>query len=430
MNARNIAPPKLRVAMVSLHTSPLDQPGIGDAGGLNVYVADLARSLQERGLKVDIFTRATARDQPARHVLTDGVVVHHVAAGPRTPVGKDDLITWLPAFVANVAAKVGRDVPYGLLHSHYWLSGRAAQQLAGQWDLPLVHTMHTLARTKNLALGPGESSEGPGRLAGEQTVAGAADALLANTNQEAEALIELYGVPPSRVHTVPPGVDTRAFAPGDRDLARAELDLHVAEPIVLFVGRIQPHKAPDVLIRALGLLRERGDPVPRLVVLGGPSGASDWLSDLKRLAKRCDVTEHITFRSPAPRHELPSWYRAADLVAMPSRSETFGLVAAEAQASGTPVLAADVGGLPAIVADGISGRLVAGHEPQQWAVELSALLNHPGELDSLARGARDRRETFTSQTSVAGVLEVYRAVLDHHRVEGQVPVACQASSMQ
>jgi len=409
--------PGPRVAMLSVHTSPLDQPGTGDAGGMNVYLTSLARALADAGATVDIFTRATRPDAPSVVPLADGVAVRHVHAGPARELAKEELPARVPEFTANLVGDEEwvRRAPYDVVHSHYWLSGLAASVASPLWAAPLVHTMHTLAKVKNAALAPGDAPEPCSRIRGEEAVVGAAHALVANTEEEARDLVHRYGAEPGAVHVVAPGVDRRVFHPDvspdhldhmhldherldPRHLAaaqvraRRQLGLDPDEPLVLFAGRVQPLKAPDVLVRALALLVEGavGDRAlrrpPRVVVLGGPSGDTRHVTELAGLARSLGVAGLVEIRRPVGPATLARWYRAADVVAVPSRSESFGLVAAEAQACGTPVVAADVGGLRSVVRDGVSGVLVPGHEPAAWAAAIGDLLAEPARRAALGAG--------------------------------------------
>src|SRR6478609_5760977 len=279
-----------RIAMLSVHTSPRDQPGTGDAGGMNVYIAELARALARRGAEVEVFTRATSSALPESvHLDEDDarVLVHHVPAGPYEGLDKNDLPGQLCAVTAGVL-RVGAARPAGwfdVLHSHYWLSGQVGWLAAERWDVPLVHTMHTMARVKNAALAPGDSPEPATRVIGEEQVVAAADALVASTAEEGQDLVGMYDADPERVHVVAPGVDLSTFRPrADRAALRRDLGLPVDRDVVVFAGRVQPLKAPDVLVRAVGVLRATGRPAPLLVVLGGPSGRATALTELQALA--------------------------------------------------------------------------------------------------------------------------------------------------
>lgn len=428
-----------RVAMLSVHTSPLDQPGTGDAGGMNVYITDLAQALARRGAEVEIFTRATSSRQPEAVPMADGVLVRHVPAGPYEGLDKNDLPGQLCAFAAGVLRVEAARRPgwYDVVHSHYWLSGQVGWLAAERWDVPLVHTMHTLAKVKNAALAPGDRPEPQGRVIGEEQVVAAADGLVASTAEEAADLVRLYDADPDAVHVVAPGVDLALFHPdaGDadrddaqrpgppaparlltpRDLeagrlrARRALGLPAHDDVVLFAGRVQPLKAPDVLVRALGELRRRGSRVPRLLVLGGPSGNPTALDDLRVLARDLGVADRVDLLPPVARAQLARWYRAADVVAVPSRSESFGLVAAEAQACGTPVVAAAVGGLRTVVRDGQTGLLVPGHDPRDWATALGHLLGDPARRAALGLGAPHHARRLGWEAAAGAIVDVYDA---------------------
>jgi len=400
-----------RVAMLSVHTSPLEQPGTGDAGGLNVYVVEVAHQLAARGVEVEIFTRTTTADLPPTVELEPGVLVRHVTAGPYEGLGKNDLPGQLCAFAAGVM-RTGAHAPedhYSLVHSHYWLSGQVGWLAADRWQVPLVHTMHTMARVKNLHLAGGDDPEPSGREIGEVQVVEAADRLIANTSGERAELIELYSAEPDKVVVVPPGVDLTLFSPGDRRQARAEVGLPLDAMVLLFVGRIQPLKAPEVLVEAAAELlarhpQWRGQLV--VAVLGGPSGSGlAHPQSLQDLATTLGVQAQVRFVPPVPRTELAQWYRAADLVAVPSHSESFGLVAVEAQACGTPVVAARVGGLPSAV--GEAGVLVDGHDIPVWADALEGLLTDPERRKALSRKAVDHAALFGWDRTAERLYEVY-----------------------
>ncbi|MER2093160.1 MAG: D-inositol-3-phosphate glycosyltransferase, partial [Saccharopolyspora rectivirgula] len=372
-----------RVAVLSLHTSPLEQPGTGDAGGMNVYIAQTARRLAEHGTEVEIFTRATSSEIPPVVELAPGVLVRHVVAGPFEGLDKNDLPAQLCAFAAGTLRVEARHEPgyFDVVHSHYWLSGQVGWLARERWGVPLVHTAHTLAKVKNAALAEGDAPEPRVRVIGEEQVVAEADRLVANTDFEAADLIELYDADPTAVATIPPGVDLRRFTPGDRDAARAALQLPQDAVVLAFVGRIQPLKAPDVLLRATAeLLGRHPELRERLVVLvvGGPSGSGlERPRALQELAQQLGIVDVVRFLPPQPAEELAQVYRAADVVTVPSHNESFGLVALEAQACGTPVVAAAVGGLPVAVSDGVSGLLVPGHGAGQWADALSSVVRDP-----------------------------------------------------
>jgi D-inositol-3-phosphate glycosyltransferase len=404
-----------RVAMISVHTSPLEQPGTGDAGGLNVYVAETAKELAARGVEVDIFTRRTTGETPVEVDLAPGVTVRHVTAGPYEGLAKEDLPGQLCAFSAGIM-QAGLSVPedhYDLVHSHYWLSGQVGWLASDRWRVALVHTMHTMARVKNLHLAEGDRPEPRGREIGEVQVVEAADRLIANTGDEARELTELYAASPAKVSVVPPGVDLSTFTPGDRGAARRRLGLPVEGQLILFVGRIQPLKAPDVLLRVAGELLRR-DPARRerltVAVLGGPSGTGlTRPHELEELASTLGIEDVVRFVRPVERPVLAQWYRAADLVVVPSHSESFGLVAIEAQACGTPVVAARVGGLPTAVGD--AGVLVDGHGIPDWTDAVESLLRDDGRRLELGAAAVQHAAQFGWAATTDRLLEVYRQAI-------------------
>jgi D-inositol-3-phosphate glycosyltransferase len=417
-----------RVAMLSVHTSPLDAPGGGDAGGMNVYIVETAKRLADAGVSVEIFTRATASDQLPVVEMHPGVLVRHVTAGPFEGLAKGDLPAQLCAFSAGVMRTEAFHEPgwYDVIHSHYWLSGQVGWLARERWGVPLVHSAHTLAKVKNALLAEGDVPEPMARVIGEEQVVAEADRLIASTDEEADELIRLYDADPDAVETVAPGVDLEMFVPGSATEARHRLGLREDARTLLFVGRIQPLKAPDLLLRAAALLRR--DPVLaaqlQVVVLGAPSGSvlaePDWL---RQLSQSLELTDVVRFVPPAGRDVVADYYRASDLTVVPSYNESFGLVALESQACGTPVVAAAVGGLPTAVADGVSGVLVDGHDPEQWAKVLDDLLTRPDALDELAAGSRAHAEKFSWERTTDGLLDAYRAAIEELTMSPQVASA-------
>jgi D-inositol-3-phosphate glycosyltransferase len=402
-----------RIATLSVHTSPLDQPGTGDAGGMNVYIVETSRRLAEAGVEVEVFTRATSSDLPPVVELAPGVTVRHVTAGPFEGLGKDDLPAQLCAFTSGVlrAEAMQEAGHYDLVHSHYWLSGQVGWLAKDRWGVPLVHTAHTLAKVKNANLADGDKPEPLARVIGEEQVVVEADALVANTADEAEQLVSRYGADPYRVATVPPGVDLRRFSPGSHADARRQFGFAQDAVVLLFVGRIQPLKAPDVLLRAAAeMLAVDPSLRSRLVVAvcGGPSGSGlEEPEHLQRLAVGLGVDDVTRFLKPLPPDRLADLYRAADLVVVPSHNESFGLVAVEAQACGTPVVAAAVGGLVTAVADGVSGLLVAGHDPVDYAAALRRVIRDPDLQQRLSQGAVRHAAAFSWERTAEGLLAVY-----------------------
>jgi D-inositol-3-phosphate glycosyltransferase len=416
------------VAVLSVHTSPLAQPGTGDAGGMNVYVLQTALHLARRGVEVEIFTRATASSDPPAVRVAPGVLVRNVVAGPFEGLDKYELPTQLCAFAAGVLRAEAAHEPgyYDIVHSHYWLSGQVGWLARDRWAVPLVHTAHTLAAVKNAALADGDTPEPPLRTVGEQQVVDEADRLIVNTDAEAAQLVSLHGADPTRIDVAHPGVDLDLFRPGDRREARATLGLPLDEHVVAFVGRIQPLKGPDILLRAAAKL-----PGVRIVVAGGPSGSGLAAPDgLVRLAEELGITDRVTFLPPQDREDLVRLFQAADLVAVPSYSESFGLVAVEAQACGTPVVAAAVGGLPVAVRDGISGTLVAGHDVDRWADAIDELLRLATgpRAWAISRSAVRHAATFSWDNTVDALLASYRRAISEFRGARRRPLRGLASA--
>jgi D-inositol-3-phosphate glycosyltransferase len=408
-----------RVAVLSVHTSPLEQPGTGDAGGMNVYVVETSTRLAERGVEVEVFTRATSSDLPPVVQLAPGVTVRHVTAGPFEGLSKEDLPAQLCALTSGVLrAEAAHDAGwYDAVHSHYWLSGQVGWLASERWGVPLVHTAHTLAKVKNRALADGDAPEPLRRVVGEQQVVEASDRLVANTVEEAGQLVDLYDADPGRVVTVAPGVDLEHFRPGEASAARTRLGVPPDAVLLLFVGRVQPLKAPDVLLHAAARMlqrdAERGTALrDRLVVavVGGPSGTGLLEpTALQDLAHSLGIADRVRFETPqGGRDRLRDWYAAADAVAVPSHNESFGLVALEAQACGTPVVATDVGGLRTTVRDGVSGLLVAGHGADAWA---DALIRAVEDRRRLSPGAVAHAAGFSWGRTADGLLRTYRDAL-------------------
>jgi len=415
-----------RVAMLSVHTSPLDQPGTGDAGGMNVYVIELARQLAALGVEVEVFTRATSRDLEPVVEVAPGVLVRHVVAGPYQGLSKNDLPAQLCTFARDLLRiEAEHDLGwYDVVHSHYWLSGQVGALAAERWGVPLVHSMHTMAKVKNAALADGDAPEPFARVLGEEQVVEAADALIANTADEAAHLVDLYGADPARVEVVHPGVDLSVFHPADTFEARAELGLPADAVVLMFAGRIQPLKAPDVLLHSVAVLLAR-DPALRshlvVPIVGGPSGSGlDAPRALIDLAASLGIADVVRFVPPVTQRELARWYAAATLVCVPSYNESFGLVAVEAQACGTPVVAAAVGGLTTAVRDERTGLLVTGHDPADWADSIDGVLREAlrpggGRLAQMSHEARKHASEFGWETTAERTLRVYEQAAERRR---------------
>ncbi|QDP97720.1 D-inositol-3-phosphate glycosyltransferase [Microlunatus elymi] len=404
----------VRVAMISMHTSPLDTPGVGDAGGLNVYVAELAHRLGSRGVEVDVFTRRRDADVPERIRISDEVSVLQVTAGPAAEVAKEELPGLTGDFAAELARRWGeRD--YDLVHSHYWLSGMAGMIMASARELPLVHTMHTMARVKNLNRADDHLTEPDVREHGESEIVRRATVLTANTQDEADELIRHYDAVQDQLAIVPPGVDLEIFHPCDQIQSRERYDVDLDAKIILFVGRLQPLKAPDVLIDAVAeILRRRPElrDQLRLIIIGSPSGPqSTWADALPDAIADHGLTDQIIVRPHSPRAELFRWYCVADVVGVPSYNESFGLVALEAQACGRPVVATDVGGLRHAVRAGETGLLVDGHDPVRWADALESLLDSPARARELGAAGALHAAGFSWDNTAAASLAAYSRAL-------------------
>ncbi|QYG94847.1 glycosyltransferase [Iamia sp. SCSIO 61187] len=394
-----------RIALLSLHTSPLAQPGSGDSGGMNVYVREMAAGLAHAGHRCDVYVRTDAEGLPAEVAVEPGVTVHHVPAGA-VDMPKEELPAvvdeWAAAVAAAIVARGGVDV----LHANYWLSGVAGHRIKHLLDVPLVSTFHTLARVKTAAGDPEPESRAQAELA----VMACSDAVLASCDAEARQLVDLYGVPRSRIAVVPPGVEHALFSPGPRAAARQAAGLDVGEaPVALFVGRFQRLKGLDVAVQALDLLWARNTV---LVACGGPSGVDGaaTLAGVEAFVADRGLGDRVRFLAPRPHHQLSSLYRAADVVVVPSRSESYGLVALEAAACGRPVVAADVGGLSTLVDHRRTGLLVGSRGPVAWAEAIDSLLCLPERATRMGRAAAELAAGSSWSTAARALAGVYADV--------------------
>jgi len=403
-----------KIATLMVHSSPLDQAGTGDAGGMNVYVVESAKKMAQAGVSVDIFTRANHPNLPASVEIADGVTVKHLVAGPFEGLSKEELPSQLGALTSafmNYQKQLPSDY-YSLLHSHYWISGQLGWMVSERTGIPLIHTMHTTAKVKNLNLAIDEKPEPQTRAIGEEQVVKASTGLIANTDAEAASLVSLYDACPDNVFVVAPGVDLQTFSPGiGKSAARVKLNIAPDAVMLTFVGRIQPHKGPDVLLRAAAEMVSHSPHLRAklaVVIMGGASGSGlNELEKLKVLAKFLKIEDVTHFVDPVSRENLPNWYRASDLVCVPSYSESFGLVALEAQACGTPVVATAIGGLRTAVSDGISGSLVDGHDPKAWSAVISRLIAEPHRRLLLSMGAVEHASHFGWENTARKTLDVY-----------------------
>lgn len=405
-----------RVAMLSLHTSPFDQPGAGDAGGMNVYVRSLALELAQLGIDVEIFTRAAAENQSHSEELGPGVLVRHLRAGPARKVPKESLPGLSESFT-DAIADVNEFLTgshFDLIHSHYWVSGAVGLSVARAMNLPLVHSMHTMAKVKNLTLHDGGTPEPDSRVAGEQEIVHNASRLIANTSTEAADLKSLYGASSANTDIVTPGVDLATFNPGSREESRASLAFGPQVFHVVFAGRIQRLKGPHLLVQAASDLVSRRPDIPlQISILGSGSGAEAL--ELQPLIEHSGLQDTVRQYPPVQAGQLANWFRAADVVAMPSYSESFGLVALEAQACGTAVLAANVGGLPQAISNGRTGILVDGHTPQLWSAALEAMYDDDGMRSTLGRNAAVHALAFGWQRTAILTAQSYRTAVERYK---------------
>ena len=410
------------LAVLSMHTSPLAQPGTGDGGGMNVYVRELCTALARGGAQCDVFTRAWAPDLPSVLPVEPGLRVHHVSAGPPARVGKHQLAALVPEFADAVATRL-EEGPWGpgppgvdAIHAHYWLSGAAGHILKHRLDLPLVSTFHTLERVK-AASGASDGADDPARERTEGEIIGCSDAVVASNEEEARQLVGLYGAPPERVRVVAPGVDHAFFAPGERTQARRALALPERGPMLLFLGRIQPLKGADLALGALAELE--GFPDAFLVVAGGPSGPAgeEEVARIRAQAERAGLGGRV-FWYPPQAHELVSTFcRAADICLVPSRTESFGLVALEAAACGVPVVASAVDGLRCVVRHGETGLLVPERSAAAFAAAVGSLLSDPARAARMGAEGASGAALHTWRAAAQGMEELQAELADRCLVE-------------
>ena len=403
------------LAVLSMHTSPLAQPGTGDGGGMNVYVRELAAALARAGVRCDVYTRASDPEQPAIVDVEPGFSVHHVTAGPIGPVPKESLHSLVPEFTGAVLDRMANGHPADAIHANYWLSGITGHTIKHELDLPLVSTFHTLDRVK-AEVDLADDSEH--RSEEEARIIGCSDSVLASCEAEVAQLVRLYDADPTRVEIVAPGVDHAFFAPGQRRQARRAVALPEDGRMLLFVGRIQPLKGLDVAICAFAELVERV-PDAFLVVVGGPSGPSgaEEVDRIHRLADDLGLSDRVRWVPPQPHELLSTFYRAADVVVVPSRSESFGLVALEAAACGIPVVASAVGGLTSLVDDGRTGFLVEGRDPAAFAAACGDVLVDPTLAADLGRRAAIRARGYTWSIAAARLRRLYADLTSRQLVE-------------
>lgn len=400
------------VAYLSMHTSPLAQPGTGHAGGMNVYIDELSKTMAGRGVDVAVFTRRSDPQQPELVERRPGYRVVHIPAGQPAELDLETLPGLVTDFAAGVVGWLRREhFEPDVLHSHYWLSGWSGVLAKEATGVPLINSFHTLGRVKERAARSDESPTPPARALTEDQVLTRSDAIVASTPYEVDDLVAHYGADPHRVHRSPPGVNHGVFRPGDRAAARRRLGLG-EQPLLLAAGRIDPHKGLDTAVRALAKLPDRlaaGAGRPHLLVVGGPSGprGAREMQFLHKLAAQCGVDDRVHFIGALPHERLADYYRAADVLTMPSRSESFGMVAAEAQACGLPVVASDVGGLRYVVRHGVSGLISPSLETADFADALVRVLDDPDARSLLSAGARAHAAKFSWDATARRLLGLY-----------------------
>lgn len=395
-----------------MHSSPLLQPGTGNAGGMNVYLDQLARTMARRGIDVTTFTRRTDPDLEPVTDVEPGYRVVKISAGPEGPLSASEMKPYAPEFARGVMEWIDEnDRAFDIVHSHYWLSGRTGVRIKNKYGIPLANSFHTLGKVKDRSRAASEMPSSSERLLTEEEVISQSDCVIASTPFEFDDLLEHYGASPERLCVSPPGVDHEVFNPGDRAAARQRLGT-TSNPTILFAGRIQTHKGTALAVESYADLRKVLDPElgkPVLQIIGGASG-EDGQAEVDRcvaLATERAVDDGVHFIDPVPHAILADYYRAADVVIVPSRSESFGLVAAEAQACGTPVVASNSGGLAYIVNASESGLLVDGNDPQSFAAAMKAVIEHPSFARRLSEGAVEFSERFSWEATANRLLELY-----------------------
>ncbi len=408
MNTGGAVPAIRRVAVISLHTSPLLQPGSGDSGGMNVYVRELMSSLSQTGVECVTFTRADAEGLAPEVFVEPNHRVVHIEAGPHH-LPKEALPDISDQFCRGVMEWFERNGKPDVIHGNYWLSGVVGHHLKHALDVPFVSTFHTLARVK----AEGGDPEPAWRDRAEAEIIQCSDAICVSCVEEEEQFRRLYGDPHGRIDIIAPGVEHAFFAPGDRGGARRAIGVDPGVPVVLFVGRIQPLKGPDVAIRAMAELHQRGFSKAKLLIVGGASGRDGGIEAERAhdLVDELGLHDDVHFVAPQPHHILSSYYRAADIVIVPSRSESFGLVALEAAACGVPVVASAVGGLLSLIDDGDTGYLIEGRDPARYADAMAAILGDHKLRDSMSAAAVQRAAAYTWSAAAARLHAVYEAIV-------------------
>ncbi len=419
-----------RIAMLSVHTCPLATLGGKETGGMNVYVRELSRELGRQGKQVDIFTRAQDPTIAPVRNLAPNVRVIHVPTGPVAALDKNALVGYLDQFVANVEAfRQAEEITYQLVHAHYWLSGVAGRQLADLWGVPLVAMFHTLGKLKNQVVKAEADRDTDQRIALEGDVMQEADRLVAATPLERAQMTWLYGAPRDRITVIPCGVDGRLFYPRNQHDAHARQDLPCGR-LLLFVGRIERLKGIDTLLEAAAqLVDEGGHDDLRVLIVGGDieSNRADnpELRRVQALTKTLGIQDRVDFLGSQPQAELPYFYSAADLTIMPSHYESFGMVALESMACGTPVIASRVGGLASLVRDGETGYLVPAENPTELAARIRTLLADDTLRLRLGVQAAEYAHQYRWPRIAAQVIDLYDTMIRHAQRECACPASGQ-----
>jgi len=410
----------LRIAMLSYHTCPLATLGGKDTGGMNVYVRELTRQLGKMGIHVDIFTRS--QDDHVPHVLHElgyGNRVVHVPAGPEHPLPKSELANYIPQFVDGIKSFAReKSIEYDVIHSHYWMSGIAAESLSDHWcGTPIVHMFHTLGEMKNRIAQSEAEREGEYRINGEKQVLCRANRIVVATLAELTQLRFLYKGDPDKMVVIPPGVNVGHFYPIPSDEAKSFIGLKPDDRMVLFVGRIERLKGVDTLIEAMSCLQLKGDvhPVHLAIIGGDPSASREVMTvEMKRLQALCDelaMGQTVVFLGRRDQSKLPYYYSAAEVLVMPSHYESFGMVALEAMACGTPVIASEVGGLAYLVRDGETGFTIPDQEPEMLCDKISWLLNDKLLHELMSFRAVEYAQGYAWETIAGQIVDVYRQLL-------------------
>lgn len=395
----------MHIAEISVHSCPQRSPGTGDVGGMNLYILALSHEMNKLGVEVDIFARRHDPDEPEIININERTRLIHIPAGAAKDIAKTEIYDCLPEFQANLQAFMARDrAHYDVIRSHYWTSGLVAEKLKSQLQIPHVITFHTLGAVKNRASGTAEEPEL--RIQAEKEIVEHADCIVTSTEEGKNNLIHLYGGQPQKIRVIPAGVDLDLFHPADREEARRELALEEYRRVLLFAGRLQPFKGLDLLLHAMTYLPNHG--TTRLLVVGGNAGKKDEMVKMNSLVNDLGIGSMVGFVGQVEHDRMPTFYNAADICVVPSYHESFGMVAVEALASGTPVLASRVGGLATIVRDGETGYLFDERSPEVLATYLCLLMSENEIRKSMAQSARQSVEKYNWSATANSLFRLYR----------------------